>query len=70
VSVAPVTLLILLGVTIALEVAVLRRLEFDWVTVAIVLTGTALCFDYLTYTSIAERNYDGSSHVEYIRFIR
>jgi hypothetical protein len=60
----------LLGATLVLEVAVLRRLEFDWVTVALVLTGTALCFDYLTYTSIAERNYDGSSQLEYIQFIR
>jgi hypothetical protein len=66
---ASVTLWLLLGVTLAFELAVLRRLAFDRVTVAIVLAGTALGFDYLTYTSIAERNYDGSSHLEYVRFI-
>lgn len=60
---------VLLGCTIALEFAVLRRLEFDGITMAIVLTGTALCFDYMTYTSISERNFDASSHVEYIRFV-
>jgi hypothetical protein len=32
----------LLGATLAFELAVLRRLAFDWVTVAIVLTGTPL----------------------------
>ncbi len=63
------TFWILLGLTLALELAVLRRLDFDAVTVAIVLAGTALGFDYLSYTSIAERNYDASAHLEYIRFI-
>jgi hypothetical protein len=61
---------ILLGCTIALQFAVLRRLEFDGITTAIVLTGTVLCFDYLTYTSISERNFDGSSHVEYVQFVK
>ncbi len=57
------------AVTIALESYVLRRLGFDWFIVALVLAGTVLCVDYLSYTSIAERNYDGSSHVEYVQAI-
>lgn len=57
---------LLLGCTVALQLSVLRRLRFDWVTVAIVLVGTIVSVDYLTYTSVSERNYDGASHVEYI----
>ena len=53
----------------ALELFVLRRLRFDWVTTVIVLLGTALCIHYATYTSWEERNYDGSSHVAYVRFV-
>jgi 4-amino-4-deoxy-L-arabinose transferase-like glycosyltransferase len=63
------SLWVLFGCTLAFELFVLRRLGFDWVTTLIVLAGTALCVDYMTYTSVAERNYDGSSHVEYVRFI-
>jgi hypothetical protein len=58
---------IVLSVTIALQVYALRRLGFDWFIVALVLAGTALYVDYASYTSIAERNYDGSSHVEYVQ---
>jgi hypothetical protein len=54
---------------LAFELFVLRRLGFDWITTAIVLAGTALCVDYLTYTSMAERNYDGPAHAAYIQFI-
>ena len=55
-----------LGCTIIVEAYVLRRLRFDWLTVAIVLTGSIVCVDYLTYTPVSGRNYDGSSHIEYI----
>jgi hypothetical protein len=48
---------------------VLRRLRFDRVTIAIVLAGVALYADYLGYTSVSARNYDGPSHVEYIRAV-
>ena len=48
---------------------VLRRLRFDRRTIAIVLAGVALYADYLTYTSVAQRNYDGLSHVYYIQAI-
>jgi hypothetical protein len=54
----------------ALELFVLRRLRFDGVTIGIVLAGTLLSIDYMTYTSLTERNYDGSSHAAYIQFIR
>ena len=63
------SLWILFGCTIAFELVVFRRLGFDWVTTLIVLAGTALCVNYMTYTSVAERNYDGASHAEYIRFL-
>jgi hypothetical protein len=48
---------------------VLRRLRFDWFIVAMVLAGTVLCVDYLTYTEVAERNYDGPAHVAYAQSI-
>jgi hypothetical protein len=60
--------IVLLG-TVLLELGVLRRLRFDWVIVALVLLGTVLHVDYLGYTSISERNYDGPSHIEYIQSI-
>ena len=60
---------VLLACTVIVEVYVLRRLRFDGYVVAIVLTGTVLCADYLTYTDISERNYDTSSHVRYIQSI-
>jgi hypothetical protein len=48
---------------------VLWRLRFDRRTIAIVLAGVALYADYLTYTSVSQRNYDGLSHVFYIESI-
>ncbi|HEY5450887.1 MAG TPA: glycosyltransferase family 39 protein [Polyangia bacterium] len=60
--------IVLLG-TVLFELWALRRLRFDWVIVALVLLGTVLHVDYLSYTSISERNYDGPSHIEYIRTI-
>lgn len=58
-----------LGCTMVVEACLLRRLRFDWLTVAIVLAGTMLSVEYLTYTSVSERNYDASSHIEYIQAI-
>ena len=60
---------ILLACTIIFELFVLWRLRFDAVVVAIVLAGTCLNVDYLTYTSLGQRNYDGEAHLEYIRSI-
>lgn len=55
--------------SVGVALCVLRRLRFDWRTIAIVLAGIALYADYLTYTSVAERNYDGLSHLFYIQAI-
>lgn len=52
--------------TVVIEWFVLRRLQFDAVVMAIVLAGTALYVDYLSYTSVGERNYDAESHIQYI----
>lgn len=60
------TLWVVLAFTLGFQLAVLRRLRFDRVTVAIALAGTLLYVDYLTYTSVTERNYDGPSHIEYV----
>jgi len=57
--------IVLLG-TVLFELWALRRLRFDWVIVALVVLGTVLNVDYLSYTSISERNYDGPSQIEYI----
>ena len=48
---------------------VLARLRFDRRTIAIALGGVALYADYLTYTPVAARNYDGLSHLQYIQAI-
>lgn len=63
------SLWIALACTAMAELWVLWRLRFDRFVIATVLAGTCLYGHYLGYTSIAERNYDGSSHVEYIRSI-
>jgi len=55
--------------SVGVALFVLRRLRFDRRTIAIVLAGVALYADYLTYTGVADRNYDGTSHVEYLRAI-
>jgi hypothetical protein len=60
---------IVLASTVLVELWVLRRLRFDRLTVATVLAGTVVCVSYLGYTSIAERNYDGASHVEHVQSI-
>jgi hypothetical protein len=60
--------IVLLG-TVLFELWALRRLRFDWVIVALVVLGTVLNVDYLSYTSISERNYDGPSQIEYIQSI-
>lgn len=58
---------VLLFCTVGLELFVLRRLRFDAAVVAIVLAGTFLDVEYLTYTSVGERNYDGAAQLEYIQ---
>jgi len=55
--------------SVGVALCVLWRLRFDRRTIAIVLAGVALYADYLTYTSVPERNYDGLSHVYYIQAI-
>jgi len=60
---------ILFTCTVVVELFVLWRLRFDSFVVAIVLAGTCLQVDYLTYTSVGERNYDGASHIAYIQSI-
>lgn len=62
-------LLVVFVCSVTFEVFVLRRLRFDWHIVAIVLAGLVAHVDYLAYTSVGERNYDGSSHLEYIESI-
>lgn len=51
------------------ETWVLRRLRFGWFMVALVLASTLVSVDYLSYTPLDERNYDGPAHAEYIRSI-
>ena len=60
--------IVLVG-TVLFELWALRRLRFDWIIIALVLLGTVLHVDYLSYTSISERNYDAPSHVQYIQSI-
>jgi hypothetical protein len=58
---------IALTCTMFVELWVLRRLRFDRVVVVTVLAGTLVHVNYLSYTSIAERNIDASSQVAYIQ---
>jgi hypothetical protein len=51
----------------ALELYVLRRLRFDVFVAATVIASTLLCANYLSYTSVDERNYDGVSQLYYIQ---
>jgi hypothetical protein len=60
------TFWILVATTASLEICVLRRLRFDWFIVATVLASTLVDVNYLTYTGIFERSYDGPAHVVYI----
>jgi hypothetical protein len=64
----PVLAIVFLS-SVGVALFLLRRLRFDGGTIAIVLAGVALDADYLTYTSVADRNYDGLSHLYYIRAI-
>lgn len=61
-------LIVLVG-TLVIEIFVLWRLRFDAFVIAIVLGGSCSYVDYLSYTSIGERNYDGEAHVAYIQSI-
>ncbi len=65
----PTGLWIALVATLGLKIAVLRRLGFDWVVVIIVVLGAALSIRYWSYTTPDERNYDGSSHIDYVHLI-
>ena len=60
---------VILVCTVVIEWLVLFRLRFDRFVSLIVLTGTCLYVDYLTYTSVGDRNYDGASHLAYIESI-
>ncbi len=60
---------IVIACTAVVELYVLRRLRFDGFIVVTVLMGTLVNVDYLAYTSIYERSYDGPSHVLYINEI-
>lgn len=63
-------LAVLAGLAAAVGIgAGLRRLRFDWPTVAIVLAGMGFYLVYLGYTDIGERNYDGPTQLEYIQHI-
>jgi len=58
----------LLGTLVA-ELYVLRRLRFDGFIVGLVLASTIVYLNYLSYTSVSERNYDGSVQLVYIEAI-
>ncbi|MBN1612258.1 MAG: glycosyltransferase family 39 protein [Polyangiaceae bacterium] len=60
------TYFILLAITAAVQLYVLRRLRFGWFIVAMVWAGTLVEVSYLAYTSISERNYDAASQLLYI----
>ena len=64
---------LLAGVYIAVFFALfalsLRKLRFDYLTIAIVFGGFVLYLGYLTYTTYSERNYDGPAQLEYITYI-
>jgi hypothetical protein len=51
------------------ELWILRRLRFDWFIVVLVFAGTLVSVNYLAYTSVTERNYDGPAHLAYISTI-
>jgi hypothetical protein len=63
------TLAIVFLSSLGVALLVLRHLRFDWRSIAIGLAGVGLYADYLTYTSASARNYDGLSHVYYVRAI-
>ena len=48
---------------------ILRRLGFDYGTIAIILVGFVLYGFYLTYTGHGDRNHDGSAQLKYVRYI-
>lgn len=53
----------------ALLALVLRRVRFDYGTIAIILVGLSLYGMYLTYTTYTERNYDGPEELNYVTYI-
>ncbi len=48
---------------------VLKRLAFDWKSIAIVLAGLALCYVYLYHSTAYDFSLDVDSHKAYIRYI-
>src|SRR6188768_402970 len=60
---------IVLAGTLLVELWLLRRLKFDKFVVATVLAGTLVYVNYLSHTSIAERNVDGPSHAQYVQLV-
>ena len=57
---------IVIACTALVELYLLRRLRFDWFIIFLVLMGMLVNMNYLAYTSIYERSYDGPAHVLYI----
>ena len=57
---------IVIACTTLVELYVLRRLRFDWFIALLALIGMLVSMNYLAYTSIFERNYDGPSQILYI----
>ncbi len=53
----------------ALAFGVLRRVKLGGLTIAVIMAGLALYGAYFTYTGYGERNFDGGSQLEYVRYI-
>ena len=67
---APMITAFLFGVpSLILAVLILDRLEIDRWTMAIIVGGLLMYNSYLSYTGFGERNFDGGSQLEYIKYI-
>jgi hypothetical protein len=53
----------------ALALAVLVRARLGFSTIAVIMGGLCLYGAYFTYTGYGERNFDGGSQLEYVRYI-
>ncbi len=47
----------------------LRRIDFGYLTIGIILAGTAFYLSYLSYTTYGERNYDGPEQLNYVLYV-
>ncbi|MBI4703652.1 MAG: glycosyltransferase family 39 protein [Deltaproteobacteria bacterium] len=66
----PVAAGVLFGVPFfCLVLLLLRRLRLGWRTILIILGGLCIYLVYFGYTQYPERNHDGPSQLEYIRFV-